>query len=68
MLPSMAGATAEAGPATAWHGGATTSDARTETLWIFDADFEDLTGDNAGWQSFDLTGSNVGGDYWHKDT
>ena len=64
----MAGATAEAGPATAWHGGATTSDARTETLWIFDADFEDLTGDNAGWQSFDLTGSNVGGDYWHKDT
>ena len=64
----MAGARAEAGPATAWHGGATTSDARTETLWFFDADFEDLTGDNAGWQSFDLTRSNVGGDYWHKDT
>jgi hypothetical protein len=39
-----------------------------ETLWIFDADFENLTGDNAGWQSFDMSGGNVGGDYWHKDT
>jgi hypothetical protein len=39
-----------------------------ETLWFFDADFEDLTGDNAGWQSFDMSGGNVGGDYWHKDT
>ncbi|MCK4511048.1 hypothetical protein KAW64_04875, partial [bacterium] len=43
-------------------------EAPPDTLWIFDADFEDLLGDNAGWQSFDLSGGNVGGDYWHKDT
>jgi len=39
-----------------------------DTLWIFDADFEDLLGDNAGWQSYDMSGGVALGDYWHKDT
>ena len=42
--------------------------ARTETLWIFDADFEDLLGDNAGWTSYDRSGSVGCVNYWHKDT
>ena len=42
--------------------------ARTETLWIFDADFEDLLGDNAGWTSYDRSGSIGYTNYWHKDT
>jgi hypothetical protein len=42
--------------------------ARTETLWIFDADFEDLLGDNAGWTSYDRSGSTGYINYWHKDT
>ena len=42
--------------------------ARTETLWIFDADFEDLLGDNAGWTSYDRSGSIGYVNYWHKDT
>jgi len=29
--------------------------ARLETLWIFDADFEDWIGDNAGWTTHDLS-------------
>ena len=41
---------------------------RTETLWIFDADFEDLLGDNAGWTSYDRSGSIGYVNYWHKDT
>ena len=41
---------------------------RTETLWIFDADFEDLLGDNAGWTSYDRSGSGGYVNYWHKDT
>ncbi len=41
----------------------------SDTLWIFDADFENFQGDNAGWQTFDMSGSPVvDGDYWHKDT
>ena len=39
-----------------------------ETLWIFDADFEDLTGDNAGWTSLDMSGTLEQVNYWHKDT
>ena len=41
---------------------------RMETLWIFDADFEDLIGDNAGWTSIDLSGSLGVENFWHKDT
>jgi hypothetical protein len=39
-----------------------------ETLWIFDADFEDLTGDNAGWTSEDRSGTLAIPNHWHKDT
>jgi hypothetical protein len=39
-----------------------------ETLWIFDADFEDLSGDNAGWTSLDVSGTPAVPNYWHKDT
>ncbi len=42
--------------------------ARLETLWIFDADFEDLTGDNAGWTTVDYSGTAALENYWHKDT
>ncbi len=42
--------------------------ARAETLWIFDADFEDLLGDNAGWTSYDRSESVGHVNYWHKDT
>ncbi len=44
------------------------SEARGETLWIFDADFEDLLGDNAGWVSEDISGVLGSENYWHKDT
>ncbi len=43
-------------------------EARSETLWIFDADFEDLEGDNAGWVSEDHSGTLGHENYWHKDT
>ena len=39
-----------------------------ETLWIFDADFEDLSGDNAGWTTYDRSGTPAWVNYWHKDT
>ncbi|MFH1866178.1 MAG: FlgD immunoglobulin-like domain containing protein [Candidatus Eisenbacteria bacterium] len=39
-----------------------------DTLWIFDADFEDLLGDNAGWTSLDMSGTLGHINYWHKDT
>jgi hypothetical protein len=42
--------------------------ARLETLWIFDADFENLTGDNAGWSSGDQSGTLAVDNYWHHDT
>jgi hypothetical protein len=42
--------------------------ARLETLWIFDADFSDLSGDNAGWTSFDRSGTLASANYWHHDT
>ncbi len=41
---------------------------RVETLWIFDADFEDLLGDNAGWTSLDRSGTLAVPNYWHRDT
>ena len=41
---------------------------RLETLWIYDADFEDLIGDNAGWTSGDLSGTLQVDNYWHHDT
>jgi len=44
------------------------SAARGETLWIFDADFENLVGDNAGWISLDRTGTPGSDNYWHVDT
>ena len=44
------------------------SGSRVETLWIFDADFEDLLGDNAGWTSEDRSGTLAIENYWHKDT
>ena len=44
------------------------SPSRTDTLWIFDADFEDLLGDNAGWTTEDLSGTVACENYWHKDT
>ncbi len=39
-----------------------------DTLWIFDADFEDLEGDNAGWVTTDVSGHPPQENYWHKDT
>ncbi len=42
--------------------------ARLETLWIFDADFEDLTGYNAGWTALDRSGTLASANYWHHDT
>ena len=42
--------------------------ARLETLWIFSADFEDLSGDNAGWTAYDQSGTLGQENFWHKDT
>jgi hypothetical protein len=42
--------------------------ARLETLWIFEADFEDEIGDNAGWTSHDMSGTLAQVNYWHHDT
>ncbi len=42
--------------------------ARNETLWIFNADFETETGDNAGWTVFDRSGTVAVENYWHHDT
>ncbi len=44
------------------------SGTRAETLWIFDADFDDLIGDNAGWTTEDVSGTPEYVNYWHKDT
>lgn len=46
----------------------TSRGARWDTLWIFDADFSDLVGDNAGWTSVDRSGTLGRENYWHKDT
>ena len=45
-----------------------TQGARLETLWIFDADYEDLVGDNAGWTTYDRSGTLGSENYWHHDT
>ena len=42
--------------------------ARSETVWVFDADFEDELGDNAGWRVFDLSGTLGFVNYWHNDS
>ncbi len=42
--------------------------ARVETLWIFDADFHDTEGDNAGWTAYDRSGTIASVNYWHHDT
>jgi hypothetical protein len=44
------------------------SGAMSETLWIFDADFENTSGDNAGWTSSDMSGTLGHDNYWHVDT
>ncbi len=49
-------------------GGTQLEGTRLETLWIFDADFEDLVGDNAGWTSWDISGTLGMENYWHHDT
>ena len=49
-------------------GGTQLEGTRLETLWIFDADFEDLVGDNAGWTAFDVSGTLGMDNYWHHDT
>jgi hypothetical protein len=45
-----------------------TNGARLETLWIFDADYEDFTGANAGWTTYDRSGEPSQTNYWHHDT
>jgi hypothetical protein len=42
--------------------------ARLETLWIFEADFENESGDNAGWTVHDMSGTVGYANAWHKDT
>ena len=42
--------------------------ARSETLWIFDADFENCAGDNAGWLVFDESQVRPVPNYWHTDS
>jgi hypothetical protein len=42
--------------------------ARLETLWIFDADYSDLVGDNAGWTAYDRSGTLASDNFWHHDT
>jgi hypothetical protein len=42
--------------------------ARLETLWIFEADFDDLEGDNAGWTALDRSGTLGQENFWHHDT
>jgi len=42
--------------------------ARLETLWIFDADYSDLSGDNAGWTTYDRSGTLASDNFWHHDT
>jgi hypothetical protein len=49
-------------------GGAQFERVDLETLWIFDADFENLTGDNAGWTAYDRSGTLAMENYWHHDT
>ena len=41
---------------------------RLDTFWIFDADFQDLVGDNAGWTAWDRSGTLGSVNFWHHDT
>ena len=52
-------------PSTSAYGDPNAVDA--EVLWIFDADFSDLAGDNAGWLSCDMSGTTAQDNYWHRD-
>ena len=61
-LPRVPSRLPDSQEATSHHG------TRVETLWIFDADFEDLVGDNAGWLSEDRSGTLAIPNHWHKDT
>ncbi|MBN2565836.1 MAG: hypothetical protein JXB46_09000, partial [Candidatus Eisenbacteria bacterium] len=45
-----------------------TTGARLETLWIFDANYEGLVGDNAGWTTYDRSGTLGQDNCWHHDT
>jgi len=40
---------------------------RTDTIWLFDADFHDMEGDNAWW-SLDVSGDPGETNHWHRDT
>jgi hypothetical protein len=42
--------------------------ARLDTLWIFDATFENTSGNNAGWTALDRSGTLGQSNYWHIDT
>ena len=43
-----------------------TARTRADTLWIFDADFEDMAmPDNQGWVSLDRSGVPPSVNYWH---
>ncbi len=44
-----------------------TNGARLETLWIFDADYSTMTGDNAGWTAYDRSGTLASDNFWHHD-
>ncbi len=68
LLWSMGSASGQREAVLLSEGVATPGGARAETLWIFDADFEDLIGDNAGWTTYDRTGTLAVPNHWHKDT
>jgi len=40
---------------------------RTDTIWLFDADFHDMEGDN-DWWSVDVSGTLGETNHWHRDT
>ncbi len=42
--------------------------ADTERLWIFYADFSDLSGDNAGWSTYDMSETFAQENFWHIDS
>jgi hypothetical protein len=48
--------------------GSVNHSARLETLWIFDADYSTTTGDNAGWTTWDRSGTLASENFWHHDT
>jgi hypothetical protein len=42
--------------------------AELDTNWIFDADFSNTSGDNAGWTTYNRSGDPPQTNYWHIDT